>query len=865
MGPAVITPPAITPPVRRRPARRSASQLVVALLAVAATAVTAAPQWLAASPPPRPVSGDSAFVFGDARFSFTSPALVRMQMRGGGGGGDFDLRPSLSMAYSAAPPREPIDVAVSFVGADTIVLATSALRLAYNRSAGAGGNFDAPGALTVELLAAPYSTWSPGSSDEANLRGTRQDLGCYDSFASCYSNGLGWSPLSRAGWAVWDDLSSLRLGEAGWWAGPTTLLRDLYMFAHGLDFAAALRDFAAVSGGAPLPPAAAFGVWWSTWYDFSEAEFEATVLDEYAERGLPLSVAVFDMGWHKTANNDARCPDWGGFSWNTSLFPRETPAASPSFVQFLQSDANPLGHGLAVLLNGHPDTGISPCEDNYTAFCGIVGADPAKRELLACNMSDATWAGALQQTMLAPKLIDFWWTDYGGCAGPSWPSSWPLTSSAGCKHAVQRNASDQGLLWSNAVYAGFLQARGRRPLTLSRYGGIGNQRFGIGFSGDTQSTWETLKLQVAMTPTAANVLFGYWSHDLGGYNIYCPASNGSNAPCECGEVVQPCNLTTGECGRSGAELYTRWLQFGALSPIFRPHCSHCDKRIWSYALGDYSRMRAALLLRQALRPYLYTAARAAVDSAVMALRALYIDWPLLDASYLYADTEYLLGPALLAAPVTAAALDGGGANATVWLPPGTWSHLNGSASFVGPQTLTGLSFGLGEYPVFVRGGAVLPLRPPSEPEASVSILWAVFADEAGAGELYEDDGDSLAFASNASATTRLAHSVSAGEASICVTIAPRQGMYAGAPDARRHIVQLRRAAPPPRGANDAAVTVNGAALPWMPPPDSEVYSTAAWWVVPAALANPWLPAGAVVIVLDVLPVSLAVTVDVRFL
>jgi hypothetical protein len=41
-------------------------------------------------------------------------------------------------------------------------------------------------------------------------------------------------------------------------------------------------------------------------------------------------------------------------------------------------------------------------------------------------------------------------------------------------------------------------------------------RYGIGFSGDTQSTWDTLALQVAMTPTAANVLFGYWSHDIGG-------------------------------------------------------------------------------------------------------------------------------------------------------------------------------------------------------------------------------------------------------------------------------------------------------------------------------------------------------------
>ena len=47
---------------------------------------------------------------------------------------------------------------------------------------------------------------------------------------------------------------------------------------------------------------------------------------------------------------------------------------------------------------------------------------------------------------------------------------------------------------------------GRRPLGLSRYGGIGNQRYGIGFSGDTESTWSTLKYEVEMTSTVTNAL-----------------------------------------------------------------------------------------------------------------------------------------------------------------------------------------------------------------------------------------------------------------------------------------------------------------------------------------------------------------------
>ena len=72
------------------------------------------------------------------------------------------------------------------------------------------------------------------------------------------------------------------------------------------------------------------------------------------------------------------------------------------------------------------------------------------------------------------------------------------------------------------------------------------------------------------------------SHDIGGYNVYCPADAHTITPCPCGHVVVPCNITLGTCKRADGELYARWLQFGAISPILRTHCSHCDRRIWVY-------------------------------------------------------------------------------------------------------------------------------------------------------------------------------------------------------------------------------------------------------------------------------------------
>ena len=75
----------------------------------------------------------------------------------------------------------------------------------------------------------------------------------------------------------------------------TSLLQDLYFFGHGKDFRTALADFAVVSGPASLPPSHAFGLWWSTWYNFSQSEFSETILSQYARNGIPLDVVVFDM------------------------------------------------------------------------------------------------------------------------------------------------------------------------------------------------------------------------------------------------------------------------------------------------------------------------------------------------------------------------------------------------------------------------------------------------------------------------------------------------------------------------------------------------------------------------------------------
>jgi alpha-glucosidase (family GH31 glycosyl hydrolase) len=121
----------------------------------------------------------------------------------------------------------------------------------------------------------------------------------------------------------------------------------------------------------------------------------------------------------------------------------------------------------------------------------------------------------------------------------------------------------------------------RRPIIFSRWGGLGNHRYQIGFSGDTFCNWPSLAFQPFFTATAGNVGFAYWSHDIGGH--------------------QP--------GPVDPELYARWIQYGIFSPILRTHTTKntdAERRIWKFPPEIFDAMRKAFHLRYELIPYIYT-------------------------------------------------------------------------------------------------------------------------------------------------------------------------------------------------------------------------------------------------------------------
>ncbi|HSG48861.1 MAG TPA: TIM-barrel domain-containing protein, partial [Longimicrobiales bacterium] len=315
--------------------------------------------------------------------------------------------------------------------------------------------------------------------------------------------------------------------------------------------------------------------------------------------------------------------------------------------------------------------------------------------------------------------------------------------------------------------------------------GLGSHRYQVGFSGDAASTWDILKFEPEFTSTAANVLYGFWSHDIGGH--------------------LPGPVTP--------ELYTRWIQFGALSPVLRTHTTKnpdAERRIWAYPPEHFAAMRAAMRLRTELVPYLYTAARAAHDTGVSMLRPLYYHWPEEDAAYTHMG-QYMLGEDLMVAPVTVPADSATGlATVSLWLPPGDWVEWGSGARLRGPAQVV-RTYLLDEIPVFARAGAVIPMAEASPRVGAAGpgpLVATLVPGTAGQTRLYEDAGDDTGYLRGASATTPLLAKWSGGGRRVSLVVGPASGSYPGQPTERGLTVRVPGMLPP------TAVSADGAQVPY---------------------------------------------------
>ena len=226
--------------------------------------------------------------------------------------------------------------------------------------------------------------------------------------------------------------------------------------------------------------------------------------------------------------------------------------------------------------------------------------------------------------------LDFWWYD----------RNWMV-------HLVTPMPGLNKEVWGMRLYHD-TAARIRpeqRPLIMANVDGIDNgrrrrpmdaasHRFPIQWTGDIGPGYDFLRRAVENAVySGVQSLFPYESDDLGGH------------------VANPTS-----------EQYIRWIEYGALSPVYRPHCTHNLERMpWVFGPEAESVARNFLNLRYRLLPVFYAAAHENYETGEPLLRRLDLYYP--QFAEAGRDDEYLLGKYILVAPV----LDG-----SLKVVPGDW-------------------------------------------------------------------------------------------------------------------------------------------------------------------------------------------------
>lgn len=591
---------------------------------------------------------------------------------------------------------------------ELLVIDTGRVRLSYDKNP-----FSRNG-LSAEIFGSGIhygNRWHYGIEREEefisrlNYKGTARTLDNCDG-ATDLEDGI----ISKHGFAVLDDSASLLLRDDGFVeqrAGAGSAV-DFYLFAYGRDFKTALADFYTLTGPVPVLPRWALGNWWSRYYAYRQDEY-LELMDRFKSEQVPFSVAVIDMDWHKTAVPERFGSGWTGYSWNRELFPDPE-----TFLAELHR------RGMRTTLNLHPADGIRPFEDCYEQAAGMMGLDPAEGKSIGFDMADPRFIQTYFKAAHNPleqQGVDFWWIDWqqGGI--------------------TRMDGLDP--LWMLNHYH-YLDAgrNGKRSLIFSRYAGPGSHRYPVGFSGDTITSWKSLAFQPYFTATAANIGYGWWSHDIGGHMK----------------------------GRKDDELVARWVQFGVFSPINRLHssCSPFNsKEPWRYGAEAAGIIGGFLRLRHRLIPYLHAMNTAAAQASRPVCLPLYYEFPWEWKCYELANA-YWFGTQLLCFPVTSprdphsllAGVD-------AWVPPGLWFDFFSGKMYDGgdAKTENGKVWGgrslrmyrfLDRFPVLARAGALIPLAGGDSTDNPEDLVLTVFPGANGSFDLPEDDD--LAVPESASVT-----------------------------------------------------------------------------------------------------------------
>ena len=528
-----------------------------------------------------------------------------------------------------------------------------------------------------------------GSYDK---RGTSQQLWVEEAFSNTSPASYKQVPfyLTSRGYGLFvhsSNAMTFRVGELDHTALSVVVddTRELDLFVIvGPTPREILPRYTRLTGAPGLPPVWSFGLWMSR-ITYASQEQVQRVARELREQRIPTDVLHIDTGWFET---DYVCDLAFG-----SRFP--DPAA-------MTRDLDALGFKVSLwqwpLVNVHsPLFGeamagghlVRRASGHVYLLPGGFGEDAALIDYT--RPETVAWVQDKLRALLELGVAVIK-VDYGEGAPPDGVY-------VGAESHEAHNLYP--LLYQRAVYEVTEQVRGPgEAMIWGRSGWAGSQRYPVHWSGDGVARFEDLACVLRSMLSMGLSGFPFSSHDIGGF-----------------------------IGTPTPELYVRWAQLGLLSSHARAHGSP-PREPWEFGDEALAAFRATAELRYRLLPYLWTAAGASAAASVPLVRPLVIDHPH-DPIAARIDDAYLLGPDLLVAPI----LEETGRR-RVYLPAGHWVDWWTDEILEGGRYLD-VEVAMDRVPLFVRGGAVLPLHPVVQHTGEVRLddvtwtLWAPRADARG--------------------------------------------------------------------------------------------------------------------------------------
>ena len=432
-----------------------------------------------------------------------------------------------------------------------------------------------------------------------------------------------------------------------------------------------MRAFTADAGRAPVAQPEQFGAqkWRGIWAENRESTLLADAA-KYRQLRIPLTWMHINDPWEVN-----RC-------WGTHIF---DPARFPNpgrLVQELKAQGLHTMIWISPLVR--PAAGCPA-----TAYTHLLGQLPAPM----IDLTDPKQAGTFERQLKGVFALGI-----DGIKGDR-GDEFDLERSTPANGAGTLVQNRYPVIYAQKVTAALREATRGKFSTIFRAGGVGSQTLLPGIDvGDEPGTFDGMATALRAGLTASVSGVPVWGSDIGGY------SNTSLTP----------------------ELFTRWAQLAAVTPIFEVGGLGKSGHFWDFGPSTTDAFRAASILHYELVPLFLDLSRAASAGGLPITRPLAFTYPGDPAAWSY-DLEFTIGRSLLASPVTAP-----GTRASVYLPRGSWVDLYSGQTYSGGSAFTRTT-PLAEFPLFLRGGSAIPfnLRDPDMWSKPWKLADLVRSDRAG--------------------------------------------------------------------------------------------------------------------------------------